>query len=102
LREPDTEEGRVDGSNDPRFQESAGVSGYRRELSRAELGMKRRILAALSGGPKTVPEVAEAIGVTTHEAMWWMMGFVRFGYISSSERANEDGYFTYRIAGSEE
>jgi hypothetical protein len=92
----------VDRSDDPRFAESVRVSGYRRELARGELGMKKKILAALSGGPKTVPEVADAVGVTAHEAMWWMMGFVRFGYISSSERANEEGYFTYRLAGSDE
>jgi hypothetical protein len=102
LREQEKKRDGAAGPDDPRFLESTRVSGYRRELARGELGMKKRILAALSGGPKTVPEVADALGVTTHEAMWWMMGLVRYGYVSPSERANEDGYFAYRIAGSEE
>ena len=84
---------------DRRFEESIEISGYRKELSRMELGMKRRILEALGTEERTIPEVAEALGITTHEAMWWMMGFVRYGYVTVSERANADGYFTYRSAG---
>lgn len=79
-----------------RFGESAEIAGYRKELSRMELGMKRRVLEALGVEEKTIPEVAQALGITTHEAMWWMMGFVRYGYVKASERANGDGYFTYR------
>jgi len=89
-------------TDDPRFKESVRISGYRKELSRMELGMKRRVLSALGTEQKTVPEVAEALGITTHEAMWWMMGFVRYGYVTVSERANEEGYFTYKAAGRKE
>jgi hypothetical protein len=84
--------------NDPRFRESVEISGYRKELSRMELGMKRKVLEALGTGEKAVPEVAAALGITEHEAMWWMMGFVRYGYVAVSERANAEGYFTYRAA----
>jgi hypothetical protein len=79
-----------------RFERSVEITGYRRKVSRMELGMRRRIRACLGGGPKTVPEVAAELGVTTHEAMWWMMGFVRYGDIIQSERANAEGYYTYQ------
>ncbi len=88
--------------NDPRFRESVEISGYRKELSRMELGMKRKVLEALRGGAETIPDVADALGITTHEAMWWMMGFVRYGYATVSERANADGFFIYRAAGGKE
>ena len=65
---------------------------------RMELGMKRRFVDLLREEPRTIPETAAALGITEHEAMWWMMGFVRYGYVTVSERANEDGYFTYRAA----
>jgi hypothetical protein len=81
-----------------RFERSVEVDGYRRKVSRLELGMRRKVQDYLKEGPKTVPEVAAALGVTTHEAMWWMMGFNRYGYIVQSERANSDGYYTYENA----
>ncbi len=84
---------------DRRFERSVEISGYRRKVSRGEFGMRKRILESLDDGPKTVPEIAAAVGVTTHEAMWWVMGFVRYGFISPSERANADGYFTYEAVG---
>lgn len=87
---------------DRRFEQSVEISGYRRELSRRELGMRRRVLECLRDGPKTVPEVAAALHVTAHEAMWWVMGFVRYGFLSPSARANEEGYFTYEIVGEDE
>jgi hypothetical protein len=85
-----------------RFKESVEISGYRRELSRRELGMRRRILEILRDGPKTVPETAEALGLTSHETMWWMMGFVSYGYVAPSERAGDDGYYRYRLVEREE
>jgi predicted ArsR family transcriptional regulator len=88
----------VRNEDDPRFRESVGISGYRRELARMELGMKRRFIDTLRKGPKTIPQVADELGITEHEAMWWMMGFVRYGYVTVSERANEEGYFVYQAA----
>jgi hypothetical protein len=88
----------VRNADDRRFGGSIEISGYRWELSRMELGMKRAFLDLLRDGPRTVPEIAGELGITEHEAMWWMMGFVRYGYVTVSERANEDGYFTYRAA----
>lgn len=84
--------------DDKRFRDNIEISGYRRELSRMELGMKRGMLEALGSEERTIPEVAKTLGITTHEAMWWMMGFVRYGYVTVSERANADGYFTYKVA----
>lgn len=89
-------------ARDLRFERSVEITGYRRKVSRGELGMRERILECLGGGSKTVPEIAADVGVTTHEAMWWVMGFVRYGYISTSERANADGYYTYEAVGEEE
>jgi len=92
----------VRSADDRRFRESVGISGCRRELARMELGMKRTFIDLLRDGPGTVPEIAGELGITEHEAMWWMMGFVKYGHVAVSERANEDGYFTYRRAEGEE
>ena len=81
------------------FEQSVEISGYRRKLSRRELAMRRDVLECLADGPKTIPEIARSLDVSTHEVMWWVMGFVRFGYIKASERADADGYYTYELSG---
>jgi hypothetical protein len=60
--------------------------------------MGERILDLFrAGGPKTIPEIAAALGVTTHEATWWTMGYVRYGYLRATEEVTEEGYFKYSI-----
>jgi DNA-binding IclR family transcriptional regulator len=59
--------------------------------------MKRVILDLLADGPRTVPELAEALGIPRHEAMWWMMGYVRYGSIAPTGEVTDDGYYTYRL-----
>ena len=82
---------------DTRFPESAAIRGERRQIARQEFGMRKRILDLLRGGPRTVPEVAAALGLERHEAMWWMMGFVRYGNLRATEEVTEDGYYRYEL-----
>ncbi len=66
-----------------------------REIVREETFMRGRVLAVLADGPHTVPEIAEAIGCPTHEAMTWVMGMRRYGWVREAGAA-EDGYFRYQ------
>ena len=65
-----------------------------REIVRDEHAMRTPILAALEAGPLTVPEIAEAIGAPAHEAMFWVMGLRKYGWLAE-EKVTEDGYFRY-------
>ncbi len=58
--------------------------------------MRARILAALADGPRTVPEIASAIGQPTHEVLFWVMGMRRYGWVREVKGAAEDGYFRYQ------
>jgi len=66
-----------------------------REIVREETFMRIRILEALANGPLTVPEIAEAIGRPTHEAMYWVMGMRRYGQVRDAKEGAVDGYFRY-------
>ena len=66
-----------------------------REIVREETFMRSQVLAALAEGPRTVPEIAEALGCPTHEAMTWVMGMRRYGWIREDGTAT-DGYFKYQ------
>ncbi len=67
-----------------------------REIVREEPLMRRRILAVLAEGPRTIPEIGAAIGSPTHEVLLWVMGMRRYGYIAEVKGDSEDGYFRYR------
>jgi predicted Rossmann fold nucleotide-binding protein DprA/Smf involved in DNA uptake len=70
-----------------------------REIVREEPLMRGRILAALGAEPKTVPEIAAAIGFPEREVMFWVMGMRRYGYVAELPGATDEGYFRYRAAG---
>jgi predicted Rossmann fold nucleotide-binding protein DprA/Smf involved in DNA uptake len=67
-----------------------------RDVVRDEMAMHGRILEALKEGPRTVPEIAEAIGAPTREVVVWVMGMRRYGWLSEIKGSEGDGYFRYQ------
>ena len=67
-----------------------------REIIREEPLMRSRILDVLADGPHTVPEIAEAVGRPTHEAMYWVMGMRRYGWVRETKEVTPEGYFRYQ------
>ena len=57
--------------------------------------MHDAILEALAEGPLTVPQVAQAIGQPSDEALFWVMGMRRYGLIVEIPEADDGGYFQY-------
>jgi hypothetical protein len=70
-----------------------------REIIREEPVMRPRILAALAGGPLSVPQIAEAIHAPTHEVVFWVMGMRRYGWLAEIKGSDADGYFRYQPTG---
>ncbi|ROQ89814.1 helix-turn-helix domain-containing protein [Desulfosoma caldarium] len=54
------------------------------------------IKSALRDGPKTVPEIAEATGLSPQETLWWIASLKKYGMIF--ERDKSGAYFTYGLA----
>lgn len=82
-----------------RYPESTAISGARREIARQEFAARRRILELLrEKGPLTVPELAQALKIPSFEAHWWLMGYMRYGKVTASEKADADGYYRYSLA----
>jgi len=67
-----------------------------REIIREEPLMRSRILEVLADGGHTVPEIAEALGCPAHEAMYWVMGMRRYGWVREIKEATPEGYFRYQ------
>ena len=70
-----------------------------REVIREEPVMRPRILAALAEGPRTVPQIAEAIGAPADEVVYWIMGMRRYGWLAEIKGATADGFFQYEPTG---
>ncbi|MFZ5647579.1 MAG: MarR family transcriptional regulator [Bacillota bacterium] len=70
-----------------------------REIIRDEMIMADIIIDSLREGPKTIPEIASAIGRPAHEVLIWVMGLRRYGRISEATEMTDDGYYRYSAAG---
>ena len=66
-----------------------------REIMRDEMVVRDRLLATLADGPRTIPEIAEALGEPTHEVMHWVMAARRYGLVKESSQPNADDYYQY-------
>jgi hypothetical protein len=78
-------------------------SGKRRdpsEVMRDEMIMKDRIASLLRGGPKTIPEIAEAFLCPTSEVTLWVMAMRRYGSLEELPKAKAEDYYQYKLAGS--
>jgi len=81
-----------------RFPEEISIIGSKRETARQEFTARKKILDLLQEkGPLTVPEVARALGISTHEANWWLMGFWRYNKVKAGEKADDQGYYQYSL-----
>lgn len=63
-------------------------------------GMDRadRVLGALASGPKTIPEIAEALAAPPREVTLWVMALRRYGKVVEVPKAATDEYYRYRRA----
>jgi hypothetical protein len=72
-----------------------------REVIREEPYMRRLILEFCEAEGHTVPEIAEKLGRPNHEAMFWVMGMRRYGWIRELKDATSEGYFRYQAVAAE-
>lgn len=67
------------------------------DIAQDEMIMRDRIADILEQGPKTIPEIAEALNYSTREVTVWLFGMRRYGLVEEIGRADVDGYFQYEL-----
>jgi len=65
------------------------------ERHRAQTRLRNRLNEALKNGPQTVPELAQATGIPTHEVFWQLVCMKKYGPLVEGE--NRAGYCTYSL-----
>ena len=66
------------------------------EAMRDEITMREKILRQLNDHPQTIPEIADAVGYSGHDVMFWLMSMWRYGWIEETGKPNDEGYYKYR------
>ncbi|MGP8078370.1 MAG: MarR family transcriptional regulator [Thermoplasmata archaeon] len=67
------------------------------EVLRDEMVERDRVAALLRDGPKTLPEIAAALGAPTHEVTKWVMAMRRYGRVRDLPKARADDYYRYEL-----
>ncbi len=68
------------------------------EVMRDEMVMKDKIVDMLREEPKTIPEMAEALGYPSHEVLLWVMALWRYGTVVEVEKKRTEEYFQYKLS----
>ena len=78
------------------------MAGERRrdpsEVMRDEMVMKAKIASLLREEPRTIPEMADALGCPAREVTLWVMALRRYGALEELPKAKVDDYYRYRLA----
>ncbi len=73
-----------------------GMSKALREYFTERQRVKKAIRTALTHGPRTVPELAQACGIAPPQAMWHVMAMRRYGEVV--EAGERDDYVLYALS----
>jgi hypothetical protein len=68
-----------------------------REVLRDASLMRPRIQTLLREQPRTIPDLAAALGSPAHEVVRWLMAMLRYNEVEAVGKADSDGYFTYTL-----
>ena len=67
------------------------------EVLRDEMVERDRVSGVLRSGPKTLPEIAEALGAPTYEVTKWVMAMRRYGRVRDLPKARSEDYYRYEL-----
>jgi predicted Rossmann fold nucleotide-binding protein DprA/Smf involved in DNA uptake len=67
------------------------------EVLRDEMVEHERVAEALRTGPKTIPQIAEALGAPPREVVHWVMAMRRYGMVRDFPKGRADDYYPYAL-----
>jgi len=70
----------------------------RSEVMRDEMLMREKIASLLREGPRTIPEIADALGFPDREVTLWVMALRRYGALEEIPKPKADDYYRYKLA----
>jgi predicted Rossmann fold nucleotide-binding protein DprA/Smf involved in DNA uptake len=74
----------------------------RSETMRDEMLLKEKVVSLLRDGPKTIPEIAAAVGAPEPDVVLWVMALRRYGAVEELPKPKSEDYYRYRAREAEE
>jgi len=68
------------------------------EVMRDEMLMREKIASLLREGPRTIPEIADALGFPDREVTLWVMALRRYGALEEIPKPKADDFYRYKLA----
>jgi hypothetical protein len=68
------------------------------EVMRDEMLVRGKIASLLREGPRTIPEIADALRCPAREVTLWVMALRRYGALEEIPKPKADDYYRYRLA----
>ena len=72
-----------------------GVSAEMKAWLKDQQDVRKKLRAALAGGPRTIPDLAVAIGLEAGRVLWHLMAMRRYGEIA--EAGERERYVLYAL-----
>jgi predicted transcriptional regulator len=72
-----------------------GLTDEKKAEGKTQRETLRAIQGALQGGPRTVPEIAQATGLPSPTVMWYVMAMKRYGQVAEGAQAGD--YMQYAL-----
>jgi predicted transcriptional regulator len=67
------------------------------ELLKAQQSTRKALERALTGGPHTVPQLAEATNLPAHEVLWHVAAMKKYGLVTEAGTDETGDYYFYRL-----
>jgi len=71
-----------------------GLSEEKKKRAKDQRDTLKAIQEALKGGPRTIPEIAEATGIPSPKVLWHVMAMKKYGKVTEAGPAGD--YFRYQ------
>lgn len=67
------------------------------ELLKVQQSARKALERALTGGPHSVPQLAQAVNMPTHEVLWHVAGMKKYGIVAEAGTDESGDYYLYRL-----
>jgi predicted Rossmann fold nucleotide-binding protein DprA/Smf involved in DNA uptake len=68
------------------------------ERLKTQLAARKTLHEALKAEPLTVPQLAQATGLGTHQVLWHMAAMKKYGTVEETGMDDDDEYYLYSLA----
>lgn len=67
------------------------------ELLKAQQSARKALERALTGGPHSVPQLAQAVNMPAHEVLWHVAAMKKYGIVAEAGTDESGDYYLYRL-----